>query len=79
MFQIENSLTISIVLYLFLISLIIYFKPKLIFNENGNIKKFGTGGKKKTIYPLWLIVLIMSIVSYYIISMIKLINIVYDD
>ena len=73
MFQIENSLTVSIVLYLFLISIIIYLKPNLIFNNNGDIKKFGTG-QKKTIYPLWLIVIITSIISFYIILIIKLIN-----
>jgi len=73
MFQIENSLTVSIVLYLFLISLVIYLKPKLIFTEDGDIKKFGTG-QKKTIYPLWLIVIITSVISFYIILIFKLIN-----
>ena len=73
MFQIENSLTISIILYLFLISLVIYLKPKLIFTEDGDIKKFGTGNRK-TIYPLWLIVLITSIISFYIILIIKIIK-----
>ena len=66
MFSIDNPLTSAILLYLLLISFIIYKKPSLAFNSNGNIKKFGIG-KKKTIYPLWLIVTMIAVISYYII------------
>ena len=47
MFSIDNPLTSAILLYLLLISFIIYKKPSLAFNSNGNIKKFGIGKKKK--------------------------------
>ena len=74
MFSLDNPLTSAVLLYLLLISFIIYKKPRLAFTSNGNIKKFGIG-KKKTIYPLWLIVIMISVVSYYVISIFKLIKI----
>ena len=76
MFKIENYLTLSIIIYLVLISIVIYNKPSLIFDNNGNIKKFGLG-KKKTIYPLWLVVIVLSVLSFYMINIIKLINLYY--
>jgi len=73
MFKIENSVTIAIILYLFLISLVVYYKPRIIFTQESRIKRFGTG-KNKTIFPLWLVAIVLSILSYYMVLLIKLIN-----
>ena len=73
MIYIENSVMYSIILYLFLISVVMYIKPKIMFDNNNEIKKFGIGSEK-TIYPLWLVVIILGILSYYIILIFNLIN-----
>lgn len=61
MFSISLKLTIAF--YLFLVSIILYIKPSFIFDDDGNLKGFGTGSKK-SILPLWLIFFIFAIISY---------------
>lgn len=43
-----------------------FLKPSIIFKENGELRQFGIARKQKTILPIWLFVLIFSIVSYLI-------------
>jgi len=59
-------LKLSIALYLFFVFIIMFFKPMFIFNNEGEIKEFGTGDNK-TIMPLWLLFALLSVVSYYLI------------
>ena len=59
-------LKLSIALYLFFVFIIMFFKPTFIFNDEGEIKEFGTGGAK-TIMPLWLLFGILGILAYYLI------------
>ena len=40
-----------------------YFKPQFAFHPDGSFKQFGLN-KDQTIYPFWLVVLIIGIVSY---------------
>ena len=61
MFSISLKLTIAF--YLFLVSIVLYIKPQFIFDEEGNLKSFGTGGQK-SILPLWLIFFLFAVVSY---------------
>ena len=67
MLNLDNSITISIILYLFFICLILYIKPKIIFTNNSRIKRFGTG-KNKTIFPFWLVTIIIAIFSQFFIN-----------
>jgi uncharacterized PurR-regulated membrane protein YhhQ (DUF165 family) len=39
-------------------------KPTLFYNNDGTIRKFGVGYQKKTIVPVWLLAIILSILSY---------------
>ena len=59
-----------IAIYLLIVFVILYSKPKFIFNEEGNLKEFGTG-KNKTVFSLWFIFLIGAIVSYIIVTVLS--------
>ena len=39
-------------------------KPAFLYNRDGSIRDFGVGYKNKTIVPLWLFSIILSIFSY---------------
>ena len=53
-----------ITLYLFLVSAVLYYQPKLAFDEEGRIRPFGTRRKTSTVFPLWLWIIGLAIVSY---------------
>ena len=57
-----NSL--SIILFLAIYFLINYFKPSILYLDNGALREFGLNQKNKTIIPIWLIVFILAILSY---------------
>ena len=58
-------LQIALLLYVILVSVLLYYKPKLFFKgEDGSLKEFGVG-HDKTIVPLWLVVLLLAFLSYY--------------
>ena len=66
----DNSLKMSIVLYLIIIFFIIFSKPTFLFNDNGRSKNFGLGNNQKTIFPIWLICILVAILCYYFIILI---------
>ena len=63
-FVTKNTNLVSIIIFLVLFTLIIYIKPNFAFNDKGQIRPFGLGYKNKTILPIWLIVIIISIICY---------------
>lgn len=67
-----NPLTLTFVIYIILISSIVYFRPNFLYiNNTKRLKVFGTGSKiNKTIFPLWLILLISMVVVYSFLSVI---------
>jgi|1048.fasta_scaffold03355_2 hypothetical protein len=62
-----NASLCAIIVFLGLYAIIIKFKPKLIFYEDGTIKDFGLGYKNKTILPIWLVAVVLAILSYIIV------------
>ena len=65
MINFDEYLKYSIIVFIIISILIWIKKPKLIFDNNGNIRNFGIGNQKTIFYyPLVLIVLAISI--YYI-------------
>ena len=74
MFKIENNIAIAVILYLLLISIIIYLKPRIIFTKDSRIKRFGTG-QNKTLYPFWLVAIIIGILSYYLVLMYNIVKV----
>lgn len=63
----KNISAFSLLLFFVLFLLISSFKPSLIYNNDGSFKNFGLGYKTKTIFPMWLMVIVMAIFSYTII------------
>lgn len=62
----NNIILTSIVIFLFVYAITISVKPQFIFNKDGSVKNFGLGYNNKTVIPLWLIVIIFSIIIYFI-------------
>lgn len=67
-----KALLLSGLLYLLGISIILYFRPALMFKETGEWKEFGIGRDREdfTPFPFWLFVFIWAIVSYIIVRII---------
>lgn len=63
----NNIQLISILLFLILFIILITTKPSLVFDIQGKPRNFGIGYKNKTICPIWLIVIIFGILSYFVV------------
>lgn len=62
-----NKLSISILLFLALFSVIHFLKPGFIYNEDGGYRPFGVGYRHKTVIPIWLVAIFMAILSYLVV------------
>ena len=60
----KNITLVSIIFFILIFILLIIVKPEIVFTKNGKPRDFGLGYKNKTILPIWLIVIILSIFSY---------------
>ena len=61
--NIDKNVFIVIVAQLLLAIALFYKKPPQLFNTDGSVKSYGTG-KDQTLYPVFLVILIPSIVLY---------------
>jgi hypothetical protein len=41
-----------------------YFQPGFIYNNDGTLREFGLGSKRKTVLPIWLLSILLGILSY---------------
>jgi hypothetical protein len=64
----NNKLSVSIVLFLVLFSLIHYLKPAFIYDKNGAFRQFGIGYREKTIVSMWVVAIVLGILSYLSVS-----------
>jgi hypothetical protein len=63
-----NKIILVLIVYILLYSIVIFFKPEIIFNTNKNCtRQFGVGYKNTTILPLWLVSILIAILSYFIV------------
>ena len=74
---IRNNQTLSaIILFVIIFRIIQIMKPGFLYNRDGSVKEFGIGYKNKTIFPIWLLSLVLGILCYlfvlYYISLPKL-------
>ena len=61
--DIDRNVLITIV-FIVLFSVVLYVKkPDVMFDSNGDFKQFGSG-PGQTLYPIWLVVMISSIILY---------------
>ena len=60
----RNITSISILIFVSLFALVQLYAPHFLYNEDGSLREFGIGYKKKTVVPNWLVALILAILSY---------------
>lgn len=60
----NNRLSIAIIAFIILFSVIHYLKPALIYNEHGGFRHFGLGYKQKTVIPIWVVSIVLAIMCY---------------
>jgi hypothetical protein len=60
----KRRLVSAIVLFLALFSLFHWIKPGFAYNDLGGFRPFGLGYKNKTIFPVWVVAIILAIFSY---------------
>jgi len=57
--------SVAILIFVILFGVINVIKPAFMYNDDGSIKEFGVGFRKKTIIPVWLISIMLAIISYF--------------
>lgn len=62
----------SLLFYILLLVLIAVSKPKMVFDDEGNIRPFGVGDEK-TIFSFGVIVITLSVLSFYVFCIIDVI------
>ena len=63
-----NRLTLVLILFIVMYSIIVFLKPEMIFNNKSDcLRQFGVGYKNTTIVPLWLVSILFAIVSYFLV------------
>ena len=60
----KNPTMVSILLFLTIFILIQIGKPSFLYNTDGSIRVFGIGYKNKTIFPIWLLSILLGILCY---------------
>jgi hypothetical protein len=59
-----NKLSIAILLFLFLFSIVHITKPGLMYNPDGGFRPFGVGYQHKTVIPIWVVSIVLAILCY---------------
>ena len=60
----KHRLITSIVLFIALFSIFHMIKPGFAYNEQGGFRPFGLGYQHKTIFPAWVVAILLAIFSY---------------
>lgn len=66
----QTPLYIAILIYILVITIILYTKPTMFFDHNGNMKETGCG-EGKMIFSLPMFIVVFSIVIYFMIKILK--------
>jgi len=64
LFMRNHVVSLSIILFMITFCLVRQLAPSLLYDKNGNIRQFGIGYKERTVVPVWLFALIISVLSY---------------
>jgi fumarate reductase subunit C len=60
----RNITSVAIVIFVIIFCLIQMYAPHFLYNQDGSLREFGLGYRKKTVVPIWLVALILAILSY---------------
>ena len=62
---VQNNMVLnSILIFIIVYGIIHMFKPAIIYGQSGELRQFGINQKHKTIFPAWLISIVVAILSY---------------
>ena len=67
-FLLDNKSSFAIVLFLILFGLLHVVKPAFLYNPQGGFREFGVGYRNKTIFPIWIVAIILAIFCYLAVS-----------
>lgn len=56
--------SVAIIIFVVMFCLVQMYAPHFLYNNDGSLRDFGIGYKKKTVIPIWLVALILAIFSY---------------
>jgi hypothetical protein len=59
-----HKLTVAIFIYLIIFFIIHQIKPSIVYDDDGAFRDFGVGYKHKTVVPIWLVSILLSILTY---------------
>ena len=59
-----HKLSVAIILFLILFSIIHLSKPTMLYNDDGSFREFGVGYRHKTVVPIWGVSIVIAISSY---------------
>jgi hypothetical protein len=57
-------LWLSVGIFVVMYSIIVYTKPALMFYDDGTIRDFGVGYKNKTVFPIWIVAVLLAAWCY---------------
>lgn len=60
----KNDIATSIIIFLAIFIIFAYIKPHFLYAKDGSLRTFGLGKSNCTIFPIWLFVIIVAILSY---------------
>ena len=60
----KNPTLVSILLFLVIFATIQVGKPDFLYNKDGSIRNFGIGYRNKTIFPIWLLSIVLGVLCY---------------
>jgi hypothetical protein len=60
----RQKLALSILLFLVLFSIFHFLKPGFAYNMAGGYRPFGLGYRDKTVFPVWVVAILLAIFSY---------------
>jgi hypothetical protein len=59
-----HKLSISIIIFLIMFSIVHMMKPTMLYNDDGSFRQFGVGYRHKTVIPIWFVSMVIAIFSY---------------
>jgi hypothetical protein len=59
-----HKLSVAIIIYLIIFFILHQIKPSIVYDENGAFRDFGVGYSHKTVVPIWLVSILLSILIY---------------
>lgn len=60
----DNKTVVSIVIFIAIFATIQFWKPLFLYDTDGSIRQFGIGYRNKTIFPIWLLAIVLGILTY---------------